>query len=75
MCLILGRYIFEHFHVIKNETIIFIICSGNVLSGHIYEEDGKEIDYSNRSNDFPKIGVSNCFWTVEWNANTGIQGL
>lgn len=39
--------IFELVHIRSRETIIFTM-SNNSLYGRVYQEDGKEIDYSKR---------------------------
>lgn len=61
----------ERFDLRKKETVVFTINDSNVLFARIYQMDGKEINYENRSIDILNYGQINWFWNVLWKSESG----
>lgn len=56
----------ENLKLTPRETIIFTMNNSNVLYGRIFQEDGKEIDYSRSCSILSNHGINNWFWDVSW---------
>lgn len=63
--------IMRQFNLKAKETIIFTMDNSNVLHGRIYQEDGKEIDYSRCSSRSPKRSMTRCLWEVGCGSKKG----
>ncbi|KAK1402871.1 hypothetical protein POM88_002476 [Heracleum sosnowskyi] len=59
--------ILKLFHVSPKETVIFTMDNTTILHGRVYQEDGKEIDYSNRLKGCSISGGTNWIWSIHWN--------
>lgn len=62
--------ILEVFHVSQRETVVFSL-DNNILHARVYQEDGREIDYSKRVHGCLKNEYSNWIWAIDWNQKSG----
>lgn len=63
--------ILDHFHVCPKETVIFTMDNSTILHGRVYQEDGREIDYTNRLKGCSIRGGSNWIWSINWKDDIG----
>ncbi|KAK1378495.1 hypothetical protein POM88_025239 [Heracleum sosnowskyi] len=63
----------DYFKLRQRETIIFTMNNSSVLSGRIFQPDGKEIDYGCRFLETSDDEFSIWFWNVKWNSESEIQ--
>lgn len=56
----------------EKETMFFTMDNSNVLHGRIYEEDGKEKDYSRSCGRSPKSSIDGCLWEVGYDSRKGV---
>lgn len=69
-CLTNLEAMMENLKLTPRETVIFTMNNSDVLYGRIFEEDGKEINYSRSSSSVSINGISNWFWNVDWNSDS-----
>ncbi|KAK1388930.1 hypothetical protein POM88_017108 [Heracleum sosnowskyi] len=63
--------ILDYFHVCPKETAIFTMDNTTILHGRLYQEDGREIDYTNRLKGCSISGGSNWIWSITWKDDIG----
>ncbi|KAK1361406.1 hypothetical protein POM88_045880 [Heracleum sosnowskyi] len=63
--------ILDYFHVCPKETAIFTMDNTTILHGRLYQEDGREIDYTNRLKGCSISGGSNWIWSINWKDDIG----
>ncbi|KAK1374358.1 hypothetical protein POM88_030551 [Heracleum sosnowskyi] len=63
--------ILDYFHVCPKETAIFTMDNTTILHRRLYQEDGREIDYTNRLKGCSISGGSNWIWSINWKDDIG----
>lgn len=57
--------LFHYYKICHGEVIVFSMEAKKVLNCRIYQVDGIEIDYYNRSMKNPRYHLTDCFWDFE----------
>lgn len=64
---------FNYFHLRENEMIIFTMEEDNIyMYARVYQQDGLEIDYYNRTLNNAIYPSSESFWKFDWCTGIGM---